>query len=119
MPAASEHKTHWSRILKYAQEIGWTCVPRDEAERRAIVAKQETLDWGASVIDCLSHDLRKAFPGAFGISQRDLRSIKQLYAAYTNPLIWLQPVARLAKASLYFGDLIDQIMTTQLYVHAR
>jgi hypothetical protein len=34
MPAPSEHKTVQARILKYAQEIGWTYVPRDEAERR-------------------------------------------------------------------------------------
>ncbi|MDP3028636.1 MAG: hypothetical protein Q8O04_03935 [Deltaproteobacteria bacterium] len=29
-----EHKTVQARILKYAQEIGWTYVPRGEAERR-------------------------------------------------------------------------------------
>ena len=34
MPAPSEHKTVQARILAYAQEIGWTYVPRDEAERR-------------------------------------------------------------------------------------
>jgi hypothetical protein len=34
MPAASEHMTLRSCILKYAQEIGWTYVPRDEAERQ-------------------------------------------------------------------------------------
>jgi len=34
MPAPTEHKTVQARILKYAQEIGWTYVPRDEAERR-------------------------------------------------------------------------------------
>ena len=30
----SEHKTVQARILKYAQEIGWSFVSRDEAERR-------------------------------------------------------------------------------------
>ena len=30
----TEHKTVQARILAYAQEIGWTYVPRDEAERR-------------------------------------------------------------------------------------
>ena len=30
----TEHKTVQSRILKYAQAIGWTFVPRKEAERR-------------------------------------------------------------------------------------
>ncbi|MEW6574177.1 MAG: HsdR family type I site-specific deoxyribonuclease [Bacillota bacterium] len=34
MPAPGEHKTVQARILQYAQEIGWTYVPRGEAERR-------------------------------------------------------------------------------------
>ncbi len=34
MPGPTEHKTVQARILAYAQEIGWTFVPRDEAERR-------------------------------------------------------------------------------------
>ena len=34
MPAPGEHKTVQAHILQYAQEIGWTYVPRAEAERR-------------------------------------------------------------------------------------
>jgi len=34
MPKPGKHKTVQSRILKYAQEIGWTFVPRAEAEQR-------------------------------------------------------------------------------------
>jgi type I restriction enzyme R subunit len=34
MPSPTEHKTVQARILAYAQEIGWTYVPREEAERR-------------------------------------------------------------------------------------
>jgi type I restriction enzyme R subunit len=34
MPAPGEHKTVQARILQYAQEIGWTFVPRREAEER-------------------------------------------------------------------------------------
>ncbi|MEK7875384.1 MAG: hypothetical protein AAB325_04290 [Pseudomonadota bacterium] len=34
MAAPGEHKTVQARILHYAQEIGWTYVPRAEAERR-------------------------------------------------------------------------------------
>jgi type I restriction enzyme, R subunit len=34
MPTPGEHKTVQSRILKYAQEIGWSFVPRGDAERR-------------------------------------------------------------------------------------
>ncbi len=72
-------------ILLY-WDIGW-----------AIVEKQETLGWGESVIDRLSHDLQKAFLGASGFSPRNLRSMKQLYTAYADPSIWLQLVARLTK----------------------
>jgi type I restriction enzyme R subunit len=34
MPAPGERKTVQGRILRYAQEIGWTYVPRVEAEKR-------------------------------------------------------------------------------------
>jgi len=34
MSKPGEHKTVQARILAYAQEIGWTIVPREEAEKR-------------------------------------------------------------------------------------
>jgi type I restriction enzyme R subunit len=34
MTTPTEHKTVQSCILAYAQEIGWTYAPLDEAERR-------------------------------------------------------------------------------------
>ncbi len=34
MPTPGEHKTVQARILSYAEAIGWTIVPREEAERR-------------------------------------------------------------------------------------
>jgi type I restriction enzyme R subunit len=34
MSAPGEHKTVQARVLRYAQEIGWTFVPRAEAEAR-------------------------------------------------------------------------------------
>ncbi len=34
MPKPSEHKTVQARILKYAEDIGWTFVSREEAEQR-------------------------------------------------------------------------------------
>jgi hypothetical protein len=34
MPTPREHKTVQARILTYAQDIGWTFVPRGEAEQR-------------------------------------------------------------------------------------
>jgi type I restriction enzyme R subunit len=34
MPTPGEHKTVQARILEYAQQIGWSYVPRDQAEKR-------------------------------------------------------------------------------------
>ncbi|MBK5967909.1 MULTISPECIES: type I restriction endonuclease subunit R [Thiorhodovibrio] len=34
MPTPREHKTVQARILEYAQAVGWTFVPREEAEQR-------------------------------------------------------------------------------------
>lgn len=34
MPTPGEHKTVQARILGYAEAIGWTLVPREEAEQR-------------------------------------------------------------------------------------
>jgi type I restriction enzyme, R subunit len=34
MPTPGEYKTVQSRILQYAEDIGWTYVPRAEAEKR-------------------------------------------------------------------------------------
>ena len=34
MPTPGEHKTVQSRILEYAEAIGWTVVSREEAEQR-------------------------------------------------------------------------------------
>ena len=34
MPKPGEHKTVQARILEYAEAIGWTFVPRQEAEKR-------------------------------------------------------------------------------------
>ena len=35
----SEHKTVQARILTYAEAIGWTLVPREEAEQRGDIAE--------------------------------------------------------------------------------
>lgn len=64
---------------------------------QGIVEKQRLLGWGESVIEQVSADLRAAFPGSTGYSPRNLRSAKQLYLAYSDPAIWLQPVAKLAR----------------------
>ena len=62
---------------------------------RGIVEKQEELSWGESVIDQLSGDLRRAFPGTKGFSPRNLRDMKRLFSTYADAAIWRQPVAEL------------------------
>ncbi len=42
MSAPCEHKTVQARILRYAQEIGWTFVPRDEFMKRIMPGAE----WG-------------------------------------------------------------------------
>jgi predicted nuclease of restriction endonuclease-like (RecB) superfamily len=64
---------------------------------RGIVEKQRTLGWGESVVEMVSADLQRAFPGLTGFSPRNLRSGKQFYLAYSDPAIWLQAVAILDK----------------------
>ena len=46
MPKPGEHKTVQARILKYAEEIGWTVVPREKAEvRRGFSPVATPKDW--------------------------------------------------------------------------
>lgn len=41
MTMPTEHKTVYAPILKYAQEVGWTFVPRDEAEACCVDLTEE------------------------------------------------------------------------------
>jgi hypothetical protein len=71
---------------------------------RGIVEKQQLLGWGESVIDRISGDLRAAFPAATGFSPRNLRDMKRFYLAYTDEVIWRQPVAKLAESTASCGQ---------------
>ncbi len=64
---------------------------------KGIVEKQAEMGWGEAVVESLSVDLQKSFPSVSGFSARNLRSMKQFYAAYSDPAIWLQVVAKLPK----------------------
>jgi hypothetical protein len=50
MPAPGEYKTVQARILAYAREIGWTFVPRDEAEQCRELRPRWTCAGRAAVI---------------------------------------------------------------------
>ncbi len=52
---------------------------------RIIVERQQTLGWGKSVVEQLSSDLQKSFPGnSYGFSSRNLWDMKRLYERYAN-----------------------------------
>ena len=44
MSTPSEHKTVQARILAYGQQIGWTYVPRSEAEKRCANSEDTILN---------------------------------------------------------------------------
>src|SRR5687767_1339387 len=50
----------------------------------AIVEKQQMLGWGESVVEMVSADLRRAFPGTTGFSARNLRDMKRFYLSYVD-----------------------------------
>lgn len=58
-----------------------------------IVEKQQSVGWGESVVDRLAADLKAAFPGMSGFSARNLRDMKRMWLAYSDPEFWRQAVA--------------------------
>ena len=62
-----------------------------------IVQRQDREGWGTSVIDRLSADLQKEFPGVAGFSSGNIRRMRAFYLAYTKGVaIVVQPVRQLA-----------------------
>jgi len=51
---------------------------------REIADRQEREGWGKSVVERLSRDLRKEFPGMSGFSARNLWDMKRFYEEYTD-----------------------------------
>ena len=51
---------------------------------RAIVEHQEAAGWGKNVVEALSHDLKREFPGTTGFSARNLWDMRRFYAAYRD-----------------------------------
>jgi predicted nuclease of restriction endonuclease-like (RecB) superfamily len=49
---------------------------------KRIVQKQDKLGWGKSVVEQLSIDLKKEFPGALGFSTQNLWYMRQFYLEY-------------------------------------
>jgi len=49
---------------------------------KSIVAKQEKLGWGKSIVETLAGDLQKEFPGIHGFSSANLWRMRNFYIAY-------------------------------------
>jgi len=58
---------------------------------RSITEKQQSLGWGKSVVETLSEDLQKEFPGLTGFSPRNIWYMQQFYIEYKDDTI-LQPL---------------------------
>src|SRR5690348_8019467 len=60
---------------------------------REIVERQERDGWGSAVIERLSVDLQREFPGQTGFSPRNLRYARSFYLAYARGSASLQQTA--------------------------
>lgn len=60
-----------------------------------IVEKQEELGWGKSVVEQLSKDLKKEFPGTEGFSARNLWDMRRFYEEYQSDTNLQQLVAEI------------------------
>ena len=60
---------------------------------RMILARQDALKWGAKVIDRLSADLKKAFPGMAGFSPRNLKYMRKFAEAWPDEELVQRTVA--------------------------
>jgi len=66
---------------------------------RGIFERQEKLGWGQSVVEILSRDLQKAFPGLTGFSAANLWRMRQFYSACATPEFLAQAVRELVAAT--------------------
>jgi predicted nuclease of restriction endonuclease-like (RecB) superfamily len=62
---------------------------------RDILARQKEHGWGAKVIDRLSHDLRREFPGVEGFSPRNLKYMRAFAQAWPEEPIVQQLAAQI------------------------
>ncbi len=75
---------------------------------RMIVEKQTEKGWGAKVIDRLSHDLKKSFPGLAGFSPRNLKYMRKFAIAWPDEEIVQRTVAQIPWRS--YQAVIDDTM---------
>ena len=66
---------------------------------RMILDRQQAEGWGAKVIERLSQDLQKAFPGQQGFSPRNLKYMRAFADAWPEIVIVQPPVAQLSSSN--------------------
>src|SRR5690606_29823410 len=62
---------------------------------RSILEEQENNGWGDGVVEQLSKDLGKRYPGTFGFSTRNLWDMRRFYENWSRRAIMRQAVAEL------------------------
>ena len=62
---------------------------------RSIVERQQDEGWGKSVVEQLSKDIQKEFPGTAGYSPDNIWKMRQFYCEYTDRELLLQPVTEI------------------------
>ncbi|MBL8024263.1 MAG: DUF1016 family protein [Elusimicrobia bacterium] len=67
---------------------------------RSIVEKQAACGWGQSVVEVLSKDLQRGFPGLRGLSAANLWAMRRFYVEYTDDHFLQQAVEELGKKSV-------------------
>jgi type I restriction enzyme R subunit len=78
MARPTEHKTVQARILAYAQEIGWTYVPRGEAEKRRGFDHSK---------DAAAEQAEEASPYFDDLLDSQVRKLNPLYAEGPGALV--------------------------------
>ena len=85
---------------------------------KMIVARQDGEGWGAKVIDRLSYDLKKNFPGVSGFSPRNLKYMRKFALAWPNEEFVQRTVAQIAWRSNL--SLLDKLSSPEERLwHAR
>ena len=80
---------------------------------KSILERQEKEGWGTKVIEQLSVDLRRAFPGQKGFSSRNLKYMRTFAAVWEDKTI----VQQLAAQIPWFHNcvLFDKVKNSKLY----
>ena len=81
------HKSRYEAAKSVNQEIIWLYWDIGHS----ITEKQQTLGWGKSVVERLSEDLQKEFPGMSGFGKSNLWSMAQFFSEY-HANEFLQPL---------------------------